>query len=78
MGAKGAVSILYRGEKDVAKYEKEYLDLFGNPFPVAVRGLSLNLVENIYKSTIIFLICLKVSSMILSNPDQLVVVCVKI
>uniref|UniRef100_A0A7I4Z067 Propionyl-CoA carboxylase beta chain, mitochondrial n=2 Tax=Haemonchus contortus TaxID=6289 RepID=A0A7I4Z067_HAECO len=38
MGAKGAVSILYRGDKDVAKREEEYIDLFSNPFPAAVRG----------------------------------------
>lgn len=39
MGAKGAVSILYRGNKDAEKYEKEYVEKFGNPFPVAVRGM---------------------------------------
>lgn len=38
MGAKGAVSILYRGEKDVAHIEQDYMDKFGNPFPAAVRG----------------------------------------
>lgn len=38
MGAKGAVSILYRGATDVAKIEREYMDKFGNPFPAAVRG----------------------------------------
>lgn len=38
MGAKGAVSILYRGKGDVEKYEKEYIRKFGNPFPAAVRG----------------------------------------
>lgn len=38
MGAKGAVSILYRGEKDVARIEQDYMDKFGNPFPAAVRG----------------------------------------
>lgn len=38
MGAKGAVSILFRGSKDVAKHEEEYIDLFSNPFPAAVRG----------------------------------------
>ena len=40
MGAKGAVSILYRAEKDnAAKREEEYTDLFSNPFPAATRGL---------------------------------------
>lgn len=38
MGAKGAVSILYRGEKDVAHIEQDYMEKFGNPFPAAVRG----------------------------------------
>ena len=38
MGAKGAVSILYRGESDVQRYEEEYIDKFSNPFPAAVRG----------------------------------------
>lgn len=38
MGAKGAVSILYRGEKDVTHIEQDYMDKFGNPFPAAVRG----------------------------------------
>jgi propionyl-CoA carboxylase beta chain len=39
MGAKGAVSILYRGKSDTEKYEREYIEKFGNPFPAAVRGL---------------------------------------
>ncbi|KIH56287.1 hypothetical protein ANCDUO_13534, partial [Ancylostoma duodenale] len=34
----GAVSILFRGAKDVAKHEAEYIDLFSNPFPAAVRA----------------------------------------
>ena len=38
MGAKGAVSILYRGDRDVQSKEKEYMDQFSNPFPAAVRG----------------------------------------
>jgi propionyl-CoA carboxylase beta chain len=38
MGAKGAVSILHRGDSDVATREAEYMQLFGNPFPAAVRG----------------------------------------
>lgn len=37
MGAKGAVSILYRG-KDTSRYEQEYIDKFTNPFSAAVRG----------------------------------------
>ena len=38
MGAKGAVSILYRGKENVQQYEQEYIKKFGNPFPAAVRG----------------------------------------
>jgi hypothetical protein len=38
MGAKGAVSILYRGHADAQKYEQEYIDKFSNPFPAALRG----------------------------------------
>ncbi|VDK44563.1 unnamed protein product [Cylicostephanus goldi] len=45
MGAKGAVSILFRGEKDVAKREEEYIDVFSNPFPAAVRGYVDDIIE---------------------------------
>lgn len=45
MGAKGAVSILYRGSKDVKKYEDEYIDKFGNPFPAANRGFVDDIIE---------------------------------
>ncbi|XP_064455655.1 propionyl-CoA carboxylase beta chain, mitochondrial-like [Ornithodoros turicata] len=45
MGAKGAVSILYRGKKDVAKYEEEYFRKFGNPFPAAIRGFVDDIIE---------------------------------
>ncbi|UTW60453.1 acyl-CoA carboxylase subunit beta [Kordiimonas sp. SCSIO 12603] len=42
MGAKGAVEILYRKEKDdpekIAERTKEYEDLFANPFVAAQRG----------------------------------------
>ena len=42
MGAKGAVEILYRKEKDdadkIAKRTKDYEDLFANPFVAAQRG----------------------------------------
>lgn len=39
MGAKGAVSILYKGRPNADKYEKEYIDKFGNPFPAARKGI---------------------------------------
>lgn len=39
MGAKGAVSILFRGKPDVAKYEAEYIEKFGNPFSAAEKGI---------------------------------------
>ncbi|CAG7785470.1 unnamed protein product [Allacma fusca] len=45
MGAKGAVSILYRGQKDVAKYEAEYAEKFGNPLPAAKRGFVDDILE---------------------------------
>lgn len=38
MGAKGAISILYRDKPDKEKYEQEYIEKFGNPFPAANRG----------------------------------------
>ncbi|CAL2049687.1 hypothetical protein CAEBREN_09852 [Caenorhabditis brenneri] len=39
MGAKGAVSILFRNDKEHAvQHEEEYTELFSNPFPAAVRG----------------------------------------
>lgn len=45
MGAKGAVSILYRGKKDVEQYEDDYVRKFGNPFPAAVRGFVDDIIE---------------------------------
>jgi len=44
MGAKGAVSIIFRGD-NVAEKEKEYIDLFANPFPAAVRGYVDDIIE---------------------------------
>lgn len=38
MGAKGAVSIIFRGKENIEKYEEEYVDRFANPFPAATRG----------------------------------------
>ncbi|KAH3804221.1 hypothetical protein DPMN_132503 [Dreissena polymorpha] len=35
----GAVSIIFRGGKDQAKNEAEYIEKFANPFPAAVRGM---------------------------------------
>jgi len=45
MGAKGAVSILFRGADNVAKYEEEYIDKFSNPFPAAVRGFVDDIIQ---------------------------------
>ncbi|VDK21237.1 unnamed protein product [Anisakis simplex] len=46
MGAKGAVKILFRHDQEnVAKHEEEYIDLFGNPFPAAVRGFVDDIIE---------------------------------
>lgn len=38
MGAKGAVSILYRGSDNVEELENEYIEKFKNPFAVAKLG----------------------------------------
>merc|ERR1712042_224440 len=38
MGAKGAVSIIFRGKDDQEAKEAEYVEKFANPFPAAVRG----------------------------------------
>ncbi|KRX19822.1 Propionyl-CoA carboxylase beta chain, mitochondrial, partial [Trichinella nelsoni] len=45
MGSKGAVQILFRGDEDVASREKEYVELFSNPFPAAVRGYIDDIIE---------------------------------
>ncbi|RZB77470.1 propionyl-CoA carboxylase beta chain, mitochondrial [Asbolus verrucosus] len=45
MGAKGAVSILYRGKSDVTKYVDEYTEKFGNPFSAAQRGFVDDIIE---------------------------------
>lgn len=38
MGAKGAVEIIFRKEKDRANAEREYVEKFANPLPAAQRG----------------------------------------
>jgi propionyl-CoA carboxylase beta chain len=38
MGAKGAVEIIFRKEKDRAHAEQEYIHKFANPLPAAQRG----------------------------------------
>merc|ERR1711976_388410 len=38
MGAKGAVSIIFRGKDDQEAKEAEYVEKFANPFPAATRG----------------------------------------
>lgn len=38
MGAKGAVEIIFKGDKDLKKKEEEYLAHFANPFRAAERG----------------------------------------
>lgn len=45
MGAKGAISILYKGQSDVTKYVEEYEEKFGNPFPAAVRGFVDDIIQ---------------------------------
>eukprot|EP00834_Sanchytrium_tribonematis_P006165 NODE_429_length_7612_cov_0.787968.p7 type:complete len:194 gc:universal NODE_429_length_7612_cov_0.787968:5756-6337(+) len=38
MGAKGAVEIIFRKDKNIAQQEKEYTEIFANPLPAAQRG----------------------------------------
>jgi propionyl-CoA carboxylase beta chain len=38
MGAKGAVEIIFKGEKDLKKKEDEYVEHFANPYRAAERG----------------------------------------
>ncbi|XP_023226183.1 propionyl-CoA carboxylase beta chain, mitochondrial-like [Centruroides sculpturatus] len=45
MGAQGAISIIYRGKKDVQKYVDEYVEKFGNPFPASTRGFVDDIIE---------------------------------
>ncbi|XP_035224167.1 propionyl-CoA carboxylase beta chain, mitochondrial-like isoform X1 [Stegodyphus dumicola] len=45
MGAKGAVSILFRGKADVLEREKEYGDKFTNPFSAAIRGFVDDIID---------------------------------
>ncbi|CAD5228858.1 unnamed protein product [Bursaphelenchus okinawaensis] len=46
MGAKGAVSILYRRDvENQAKHERDYIDHFSNPFPAATRGFIDDIIE---------------------------------
>ncbi|GFR30244.1 propionyl-CoA carboxylase beta chain, mitochondrial [Trichonephila clavata] len=45
MGAKGAVSILYRGKADVLEREKEYNAKFTNPFSASIRGFIDDIID---------------------------------
>nr|CAD7444436.1 unnamed protein product [Timema bartmani] len=45
MGARGAISILFKGKPDASRYEEEYEEKFGNPFPAAVRGFVDDIIE---------------------------------
>ncbi|XP_076436090.1 propionyl-CoA carboxylase beta chain, mitochondrial-like [Babylonia areolata] len=45
MGAKGAVSIIFRGSEHQAEQEMEYVEKFANPFPAAVRGFVDDIIE---------------------------------
>lgn len=45
MGSKGAVSILYRKEKDKSKYEVEYNEKFRSPVAAAKRGYIDDIIE---------------------------------
>ncbi|KAH9508758.1 hypothetical protein Btru_049828 [Bulinus truncatus] len=45
MGAKGAVSIIFRGSQNQQQNEAEYIEKFANPFPAAVRGFVDDIIE---------------------------------
>uniref|UniRef100_A0AC34FA58 CoA carboxyltransferase C-terminal domain-containing protein n=1 Tax=Panagrolaimus sp. ES5 TaxID=591445 RepID=A0AC34FA58_9BILA len=46
MGAKGAVQILFRKDKERhGEHEEKYIELFSNPFPAAVRGFIDDIIE---------------------------------
>merc|ERR1711970_1199356 len=45
MGAKGAVSIIFRGKDNQEEQEAEYVEKFANPFPAAVRGYVDDIIE---------------------------------
>ncbi|TTH99999.1 Propionyl-CoA carboxylase beta chain, mitochondrial [Bagarius yarrelli] len=45
MGAKGAVQIIFRGKKNQAEAEAEYVEKFANPFPAAVRGFVDDIIQ---------------------------------
>ncbi|MCL4135602.1 UNVERIFIED_CONTAM: hypothetical protein GTU68_005606 [Idotea baltica] len=70
MGAKGAVSILYRGSSDVASYEQEYIEKFSNPFPAAIRGFVDDIIEPRSTRRRICQDLDKLSSKQLSNPPK--------
>jgi len=53
MGSKGAVEIIYRGQKDLHLKEEEYKRKFANPFPAAARGFLDDIVEPATTRTII-------------------------
>lgn len=68
MGAKGAVSILFRGDKNPTQRENEYMDLFGNPFPVATRGFIDDIIKPRHTRRRICLDLDLLASKKLSNP----------
>ncbi|VEN52535.1 unnamed protein product [Callosobruchus maculatus] len=45
MGAKGAVTILYKGKDDIEKREAEYIDKFASPFSAAQKGFIDDIIE---------------------------------
>ncbi|KHN76393.1 Propionyl-CoA carboxylase beta chain, mitochondrial [Toxocara canis] len=71
MGAKGAVSILYRSDKENQKqHEEEYIDLFSNPFPAAVRGFVDDIIEPHTTRRRICMDLKLLESKKLSNPEK--------
>ena len=48
MGAQGAVKIIFKGSKNIASKEKEYIEKFANPFPASTRGFVDDIIEPRY------------------------------
>ena len=68
MGAKGAVSILYRGSKDAERLEQEYIDKFTNPFSAAKRGFVDDIIDPVSTRRLICTDLNLLRSKKLSNP----------
>lgn len=54
MGSKGAVEIIFKGAKDLASREAEYVEKFANPMPAAKKGFVDDIIQpSLTRQTII-------------------------